>query len=216
MTDDSSEQPPVERARVDRQFKAEVDLHDVELPDWEFITKVDELLSPYANMDDDLSYSVRGRDSRGSYSARDLEAFREEHADRGEGIEGLTIRVFGRGEHGLYGLTVHYTAGYGRAEFEGGDEVMVNGLAARVERLAAAARERAKAKEEAALRAKQQAALRALEEQAARQPALVPAPTAAPIAAPTTRPWNHPWVVTIVGGAVAAVIAGVILYFALR
>jgi hypothetical protein len=90
MTDDSSEQPPVERARVDRQFKAEVDLHDVELPDWEFITKVDELLSPYANMDDDLSYSVRGRDSRGSYSARDLDVGPEQvgSADRGLVAEG--------------------------------------------------------------------------------------------------------------------------------
>src|SRR3954463_12559157 len=97
------DEQPVQRARVERQFATEVDLGGIELPDWEFIAKVIELLQPYAMPSEDIdTLTIRGRDSRGTYSVQDFEAFREEHAARGEDLQGFSVRAIGKDKHGLY------------------------------------------------------------------------------------------------------------------
>jgi hypothetical protein len=200
---------PIRRAEVERQFEREVDLRDIELPDWEFITRVADLLMRYASAGGQDSFWIRGRDNRGSYNAPDLNAFRAEQSGRGEDLGGIRIQVLGQDEHGLFMYSVSCRDGWGKAEFQGGDEVVVNGVAARVEQLAKAAKARLKQKEEEgeALRARQEAARRALE---ARPAASAPEPRPIP-PGPARQWWNHPWTITIVGGVVAAVIAGLIL-----
>jgi hypothetical protein len=193
-------------SRVERQFRRKVDLRGIELPDWDFITRTSELLRRYADAENEESFSLRGSDSRGSYSALTLDAFRTEQSERGVDLGGIQIRVHGRDKHGFFMHSVECTrSGWGSAEFLGGDEVVVNGIAARVEQLAGAAK--------ACLKAKEQAAAR---EEAERQAQEAAAQTASSVAStrgrpPPTRWWNHPWTVTIVGGTIAAIIAGLVL-----
>jgi hypothetical protein len=189
---------PVQPSRVTRQFEHKVSLAEMEIPDWGFIEKFVDLIQPYVRTDDD--FKIRGRDNRGSYDARDLEAFREEYAARDEDLLSYSIRVYGSDEHGFFQYGVHYAGDHdsGIAELSGGDEIRVNGLAASVERLANAATTRRRANEDAARHKPELLHLS------------VTAPS--PISSRTQASrWNHPWVVTVVGGVVAAVLAGLIL-----
>lgn len=188
MTEGTPEEAAPERPKVERTFPRRVDLRDLDVPDWEFMTSIVELLEPYANPNATAALTIQGADKRGTYTAQDFDAFRAEYEERGEELRNYTIQAYGYGHKGFELCSVHYDGDYGlgMADVNGGDEIRVNGLAARIEQLADAAVERRKAR----LKGKR------------------PPAEASHMAVVNPKPWNHPWVITVVGG----VIVGLILY----
>ena len=206
MTEDApeapeAEEPPVQRPRVERKFERQPELLDLDVPDWEFIAKVVELFEPYADSEDEDTFTIHGSDSRGSYYAYDLAAFREEHDERGEELITYAIKAYGHDAHGFFMFTVFYGRNYGRghADIEGANEIVVNGLAARIEQLGKEAAARRKAR------------VKAKEPPPSAQPAAVAPATPTP-----AKPWNHPWAVQVGGGIVAALVVALIVFLLSR
>lgn len=156
-----------------------------------------ELLEPYKEGDDGDSFTIHGSDSRGSYYVYDLAAFRDEYEQRGEQLLSNTIKAYGYDAHGFYMFTVYYSRKHGRghAEITGGNEIVVNGLATRIDQLGTEASERRKARKKA------------------RQTEVTSTHVALSLDAPASTPWwNNTWLVTVGGGVIAALIVALIVW----
>jgi hypothetical protein len=181
-------------------------LPEVDLPDWELAAKVVDLLRPYANDEDPGTFTISGSDRRGRYSSDDLQAFRKEHDEREEQLDSFDVQTLGHDEHGFSLFHVYFRRFQpGIANLQSGDEITLRGLAARIEAIVQSAAERLKRRREAESRKP--------------EPLPVRVEAASPIPTVDKSPRsliNHPWTVAIGGGSIAAIIAGVILFFVFR
>jgi hypothetical protein len=124
-----------------RTFKQSPLFAEVDVPDWQLVAKVEELLRPYVLPGSELEF--RAHDPRGTFSAGALDIFRQELEGRDEQPEWILVSSDATEPQGaVRSLQVWMKPGYSRAELESGDEIMVNGLATRLSVFFEAASER--------------------------------------------------------------------------
>jgi hypothetical protein len=183
----------------------------VDVPDWDLARRLVDLLAPYASGLTGGSFRIEAADGRGSYSAETVEELRSEIELRGEKPRELALRISGMEEEAgvLRGLSVVMEADRSFVRFASGDEAVVDHLYARsralIEQAAARRAERETVEHE-------QQAQQAKQTQRAARAALAAPPTSARSGWRKLMHDPNPWLLFIGGGAVAAVIAGVVLW----
>ena len=76
--------------------RIDLNLPRVDVPDWELVQQLVDLIRPYARGGDDPDFwAVEARDSRGTYSETEVEALKSAVERRGEVPESIEIRVRG-------------------------------------------------------------------------------------------------------------------------
>lgn len=116
---------------VSRDFKQDPRFADVDIPDWDLIEKVAKLIEQHLLPGAELSF--RGHDRRGDFSAGDVRLFRAELEARDAPAERIVVGTSDREPQGSYrDLRVVMSPGFSRAYVASGDEILVNGLVARL------------------------------------------------------------------------------------
>lgn len=192
----------------------------VDVPDWELIARLVDLLNPYT-VGFGFGLLVQFRDNRGTYSSADPAELIAAMEARGEQPESAIAMLSGTEQTGTSRTVEIHMRHEGRSSFSvsSGDEAIAEHICARATRLF----EQAGARREERLALGQplpKPPATGGEASPAAAPSSAPSPTSAAAAAPAVAEtersprWLHqpnPWVLVIVGGIIAAVVGGVIL-----
>lgn len=121
-----------------RQYRVDLDdLPEVQIPDWDLLARIEELISPYETDDPDFEERIYSADdSRGTYDAGTVEELREEAAKQEEPPRGIAIHL-GSPHHSI-NLRMPKDLNP-RAILISDDEAVVNHIATRLRELFAMA-----------------------------------------------------------------------------
>jgi hypothetical protein len=176
----------------------------VDVPDWELVRQLVDVIRPYARGGEDPDFwSIEASDSRGSYSETEIDALKAAVERRGEAPTSIEIRVRGweKDTGAFRQLEVAMRTEYAsRATLTSGDEAIVAHVSERTVALlnqAAARREMNRASGPA-------------------QPAISQPASTAPVlrSRPPRHRWAHnpnPWILIIAGTAAATIIAAIVV-----
>ena len=173
-----------------RTYERSLDLPPVDIPDWDLLTRLDELFRQHGLPDAERTFEAT--DSRGTYSEPELESLRREVERADETPTWVTLRLLTTNRY----FVVHLAKDWSRASFSSADEAVVVHLAERTRDLfeKASARRTARLQEQSHPRAADAAA-------AAERRAVAPAADV----------WWRRYATEIVVGVVTTVIGGLIL-----
>jgi predicted nucleotide-binding protein len=115
---------------VQRNYRKTLMLPSVEVPEWDLLERLSDLLRPYGLVE------IHAEDSRGSYSARDLDALRAEVSERDEAPKTVDVHTdafLGRNATSIRVLTSNLMGS--EAWLSSRDETTVNHVATRLQEL---------------------------------------------------------------------------------